>query len=84
MRVSVVAVVALPLFKLTSTTTCPFGQAAEAGLLSKDGVAKFEAVKREEPDSGTFSELHKKDAGVAIVQGNGKRELSLPLGGGLR
>lgn len=71
----------LPFSALASAVACPFGQAAKDGLLNKDDLANFKAVKRDGVDSEAFSRLHKKD--VPLDERGLLPGLSLSLGGGL-
>lgn len=62
MRVYVQVFAVLTAGKLASAVACPFGTAAEAGLLSDADSAKYEAVKRDGIASEPSTSLHKKDA----------------------
>ena len=92
MRLLAVAVKVAGLLKLASAAACPFGQAAEAGLLTKNDLAKYNSLKQDQLAEGSLSELHKKAINPAADQGPDKRGLlpgltlpglSLPFGGGL-
>lgn len=80
--------------KLASAIACPYGAAAEAGLLSDADVAKYEAVKRDGVTSEPFTSLHRKEAfsgthdAISVRTTHGLLPitipgLTLPLGGGL-
>lgn len=94
MRPVSLLLIVLPIIPVTSATACPFGQAAEAGLLSKAHQAKYEAVKRE-GSAHTSAHVYNKDenlraseleerAGNGLLPGLTLSGLKLPLGGGLR
>lgn len=94
MHIYMQALVALTATKLASAIACPYGAAAEAGLLSDADVAKYEAVKRDGIASEPFTSLHKKEAFSETHDALNVRmthgflpitipSLALPLGGGL-
>lgn len=81
--------------ELASAIACPFGAAAEAGLLSDADLAKYKAVKRDGIASESFSVMQKKAVtpdtrnAVSGRASNGLLPITLPgsglsLGGGLR
>lgn len=59
MRIYVRTLAALTGTKLASAIACPYGAAAEAGLLSDADVAKYEAVERDGVASEPFTSLHR-------------------------
>ena len=95
MRVLVQALGVLSFVRLVSAAACPFGQAAEAGLLNEADLASYNAVKRDGVASESFSELHRKGAVPEPNQALDERAsngplpgstlpgLTLPFGGGL-
>jgi len=95
MRIYVHALAALTAAQLASAIACPFGAAAEAGLLSDADLAKYQAIKPEGIASEPFTSLHKKDAIADTRNALSARTaqgllpitlpgLALPFGGGLR
>ena len=69
---------------------CPFEEMKRIGLLSKEDIAKFEAVKRDPKAAETLIRAHRREAepepqavgGIIGPLVNGL--LDLPYGGGLR